>query len=368
MNYAKSRQAIEKNRNEMGELQAQASSMKKINKPSDDPVAMTKILTARSELQGVNQYLKNLEVAKQFLNYTDQALEELTNALVRAKELTLSQANDPSANADSRKAVAAEIAQIYDHVVQVSNRRMNDRFIFGGYMTTKKPFNDQGDYSGDKGEMMIEVTKGTYVPMNVPGSMVFYGEDLAKQNMARISKNAPTTTEQLDVSVKEHRELYVPQEHQEKKSDFDIEDSVQTRGPASTRATVRNDNSEAKNLKYSKEQSEFGENIFATLTALQGALQTNDKSGIQDSLDRIDKSIDQAVQSRAKVGSRATQLEATMQTLYGTNFNERANLSNIEDTDSFEIFSEMSKNENALKATMASSAKILQPSLLDFLR
>src|SRR5690606_7028036 len=105
-------QSINKNREQMHDLQTQSASMKKLNKPSDDPVSMTKVMTSKSEVMGANQYLKNLDVARGFLMSTDQALDELTQVLVRAKELALSQANDASASEDTRRAVALEVGQM----------------------------------------------------------------------------------------------------------------------------------------------------------------------------------------------------------------------------------------------------------------
>src|SRR6187402_262019 len=98
MNYAKTKIALEKNRSEMSDLQTQAASQKRVNKPSDDPVGTTQLLSSRTDAKGIEQYLKNLDFAQSFLNFTDQSLDEITGALTRAKELTLAQANDASAS------------------------------------------------------------------------------------------------------------------------------------------------------------------------------------------------------------------------------------------------------------------------------
>ncbi len=47
---------------------------------------------------------------------------------------------------------------------------------------------------------------------------------------------------------------------------------------------------------------------------------------------------------------------------------DSAQLSTIEDADAFEVFTDITKNENTLKATLQTSGKLIQPSLLDFLR
>jgi flagellar hook-associated protein 3 FlgL len=42
--------------------------------------------------------------------------------------------------------------------------------------------------------------------------------------------------------------------------------------------------------------------------------------------------------------------------------------SSLEDVDTFELVSELNKSESTLKASLSSSSKLIQPSLLDFLR
>ena len=89
---------ISKNRSQMSELQNQAATQKRVTKPSDDPLASSRVLTNRIDLQGNRQFLKNLNYAKSFLEFTDQSLGDLSEILMRAKELALSQSNDGSAN------------------------------------------------------------------------------------------------------------------------------------------------------------------------------------------------------------------------------------------------------------------------------
>ena len=155
MNYEQVKTNVGKNRTEMAHLQNQAATQKRVTKPSDDPVAAARVLASRVELAGTKQYLKNLDFARSFLEYTDQSLAELTEQLVRAKELALGQANDASANELSRDVVATEIEQIYNQIVQIGNRQHGDRYVFGGFKTTQSPFSYEGKYKGDTGEMMV---------------------------------------------------------------------------------------------------------------------------------------------------------------------------------------------------------------------
>lgn len=350
MNYAKTKIALNKNRSEMSELQTQAASQKRVNKPSDDPVGTTKLLSSRTDSKGIEQYLKNLDFAQTFLNFTDQSLEDVTNALLRAKELALSQANDPSSSESTRKAVATEIRQLYNQALQVANRKLGNRFVFGGYGTTDTPFKTDGAYQGDRGEIMIEINKGAYVAMNLPGDIVFLGRDAKTSGV--LNSVPANQGELIETQMNEIKDKV------EKEIDKNF---GSIRGPASS--------SENKESDFG-EMSVFmeGENIFRVLANLETGMVSNDKATIQDSIDKIDVAMDQIVHARAKVGSRVMNLQSTIDSLQKASVDEKTKQSNIEDVDAFEIFSNLSQNESTLKATMSTSAKILQPSLLDFLR
>ncbi len=111
MNYDQVKSNISKNRTEMADLQNQAASQKRVNKPSDDPLAATRVLQPRTEIGSGQQFLKSVSQAKTFLEYSDQAIGELTEIINRAKELALGQANDPTSNPTARSAVSQEIDQ-----------------------------------------------------------------------------------------------------------------------------------------------------------------------------------------------------------------------------------------------------------------
>src|ERR1700754_4644099 len=102
---------VGKNRKQMQELQNQAATQKRVTKPSDDPLAASRVLSNRIDLQSNQQFTKNLGYAKSFLEITDQALNDISEVLVRAKELAINQSNDASANEESRRVVATEVEQ-----------------------------------------------------------------------------------------------------------------------------------------------------------------------------------------------------------------------------------------------------------------
>lgn len=336
------RNNVGKNRSEQADLQNQAATQKRVTKPSDDPVASARILSSRVDLAGNKQFLKNLNYAKSFLEFTDQSLGELTENLVRAKELAINQASDASGNQGSRALVAAEVEQIHNQLVSIGNRKLGERFIFGGYRTTTAPFNLEGRYFGDSGEMLIHSDKPTFMAMNVPGDYVFLGQGRSK-------------TPPQAVTIEEFH-AQSPDPLKAKLGEI-APTPTEVRGPSSI-----------DNLRSKAEPLPDGVNVFNALKALEISLRTNDKAGIQESLDTLDRSITQVVQARAEVGSRVTALNNIFETLQKAKVDNQTDISQQEDADVFSVVSDINKNESALHATMQTSTKMIQQSLLDFLR
>lgn len=171
--------AINKAKSRLENLQLKGSNLKAITRPSDNPIANVESLTIDS-IQGDNkQYIRNSDFAVLQLNTTEKALEELNDLLMKAKEIAIAQSSD-FYDADIRKNVSKEIGQIYNQALTIANKRVGNRYIFAGHSTLKTPFNIYGDYAGDNGHTHLEVAKDFFIPINLHGKEVFFGEDIHK--------------------------------------------------------------------------------------------------------------------------------------------------------------------------------------------
>jgi flagellar hook-associated protein 3 FlgL len=360
MAYEQVNSNIAKNRTQMSELQNQAATQKRVTKPSDDPLAAARVLATRVDLQGNKQFSKSLAYARSFLEYTDQSLAELTEALVRAKELAISQANDASGSESTRRVVAAEVSQLHGQLVQIGNRKLGDRFIFGGYKTQSTPFDITGNYQGDQGEMLIHVDKESFLPMNVPGSRIFLGDGF--------TPDGPRFAEPLQAkTIEELEQQQIEQVQKESQKPTDV------RGPASLRTAVHpnartgNENGELM-VQAGRQTDTGGVNLFRVLKDFETSLRTNSKEGIQDSLDVLDQAISQIVLTRATVGSRAGALDSYTQAKEKEKVENQIQISQLEDADIYSTVSDINKTEATLQATLQTSGKLIQKSLMDFIR
>ncbi len=343
MNFEQVKSSLAKNRTEMADLQMKAATQKRVTRPSDDPIAASRVLSARTDITTGQQFMKSIEQARAFLEFSEQSLAELTEVLTRAKELALSQANDASANDISRKATAAEVEQLFQQAVQIGNRKLGDRFLFGGFKTTRAPFDREGRYYGDNGEIKISIQKEGAVAMNVPGDRVFLGRNL----------DAPATTGP-------DRPMPGPMP------------SMEIRGPASEagelsgETNIQEERQEITGLAYSWKSQ--GVNIFQILKDLAVGLRANDKQAVQESVDLLDEATAQVILIRSLIGSRVSTLNGAMESHQKGQVDAKTLQSQLEDVDTFELVTDLNKSESTLKAALATSGKLLQPSLLDFLK
>ncbi len=344
MNYEQVKSNIAKNRSEMIDLQSQAATNKRINKPSDDPVGTAKVLALRTDGLGNQQFMKNMEMAKNFLGYTETALSDISGLIVRAKELAVGQASEASSNAETRIATSAEVDQMFGDLVAAGNRRLGERYIFGGYKTTNSPFGNLGEYSGDQGRIKVEISKGVFAAVNLPGDRVFLGNNNGISLIPEDRRGSNTPNYPA-----------VPQSEFEPANELIIQDPIEVRGPASIKTE-------------SNAGMPQGENIFNVFKTLSDGLRANDTVVVQSTLERLDSALEQVVLARSQVGARMASIQNTYESLAKGKIDDSTLLSSIEDADAFEVFTDITKNENALKAALQTSGKLIQPSLLDFLR
>lgn len=123
----------------MQKYQYQLSTGKKLQNLSEDPVGILKSMTARVKIARLNQHQKNVDSARTFLTQTETNLMELNKLLQSAYE-TAVQLNNDTYSENDRAATAAYIKELRDHVLDLGNGQESELYIFGGYATTQRPF------------------------------------------------------------------------------------------------------------------------------------------------------------------------------------------------------------------------------------
>ena len=111
-----------------------------------------------------------------------------------------------------------------------------------------------------------------------------------------------------------------------------------------------------------------GRNVINTLFKLKQAMEYDDTFAILGSLANLDSGLETINESRAIYGAVARRIMSTEATHQQNIVDQQDQISNIEGADLVEAASEFAAMEAALQASLSSTARIIQPSLLDFLR
>lgn len=263
--------------NRISKLQDQISTQKKFTKPSDDPVAAMMGMNYRSDVNKIEQYTRNISEVNNWVDSTDDALNQAVLVLQRVRELTV-QASNGTYEGDQRQAIAEEIKQLQAHMVDIGDTQVGDKYIFNGKDTNIRP--SENGFS--TGEVKFEVFAGITMPANIEGKPLF-------------------------------------------------------------------------------------ENADAAIQSLYDSLMNND-SNINDHLASIDDTMNKFLAARSIIGAKQNRVELMENRLASQEVFSKEILSQNEDIDIEKAIVEFTTQESVHSAALSIGARIIQPSLVDFLR
>ncbi len=111
----------------------------------------------------------------------------------------------------------------------------------------------------------------------------------------------------------------------------------------------------------------FGEALDAS-EQLAAALYSADHAAVRDTLSALDTALDRLLSAEAELGARANRVETIQARMGEFEVQLRELLSVREDADVAELVMQLRLQENVYQAALAVGARLVQPSLVDFLR
>ena len=152
-------------------LQAQASSGKRIQVPSDDPQGTSISMQLRSQQAADDQFSRNSDFANARLGVIDTALQAISNQLTAARSLVVS-SQDGERSDDSRAAISTQIGQIKDQLTALYNSQYLGRPVFGGTSPSGVTLDATNTYVGDGNPVMVQLSATTTVRTDVDGASI----------------------------------------------------------------------------------------------------------------------------------------------------------------------------------------------------
>ena len=115
----------------------------------------------------------------------------------------------------------------------------------------------------------------------------------------------------------------------------------------------------------------FGEGngqLFAVLQRISDGIRAGDMDGLAKNLGDLDGAADLMKSTLSDIGARYNRLTQMKQTAQDRTLAVTSQLSDVEDVDLPKAIMEMQLQQTSYQAALAASAKVIQPSLIDFLR
>jgi flagellar hook-associated protein 3 FlgL len=108
-------------------------------------------------------------------------------------------------------------------------------------------------------------------------------------------------------------------------------------------------------------------NLFLTLRDLVEKLESGNISGVSNVIERLDQRLDKILGVRADIGAKTNRVELAEERIKDININLESLQSKTEDADLAEVIMRLKMDENVYQASLAAGARLIRPSLVDFL-
>lgn len=291
---------VNKNLHGLSKAQEQMQSGKKFQLPSDDPIGVSKSLKYHTDLSRIEQYKRNVDDATSWMEITESAVSQIGDVMQRVRELTVQAANGSNTGDDKEK-VSAEIKELKEQIIKISNTKYAGRGIFSGYKTADDLIDEDGKYNIDlkiDEKTKYNVGAADTIDVNIVGTELFGSESGYKNDVSK----------------------------------------------GDTPEMIR---------------------VFDKLIT---GLDTDNSESIDESLGEIDDTIDNLLSVRATIGAKTNRLELNKNRLEDQTLSVTKLLSKNEDADLAEVIIDLKTRETVYQASLQAGARIIQPSLIDFLR
>lgn len=394
-----------RNMEKMIKVQSDISSGKRNRVPRENPVEVSHSIMYNRVLFELEQFERNIEDGRARLRTADSALGSATDILQRIRELGVQGANGVYSKED-RALIATEIEQLLEELVTIANTKFKGKALFGGNETLEDPFKvlrtyskhadrtviDRVEYYGDMGKINREIEQGAILAVNSPGNEVFWAEtsslfssvdatnyvvpedSVVRINGVRINFKAGDNIEMIvnrinraNIPVRASvnrmnggiiletssaRDIWVE----------DIEGSTVMQDIG-----VISGGNPPKNI--SPTARYFGGTVFDMVMRLRDSLYMNDAEDAGSrALGGMDLALENLLKYRAELGAKENRLEIAQARIIHERTDIEEVLAKNEDVDIAETITRLRMLEVAHRAALGVSARIIQPTLLDFLR
>lgn len=326
----------------MNNIYVQMASGKEIQKPSDDPIIASKSLKFQFILNDIDQYLNNANDAKSWMEISENALDGIKDIINATKELSLQAANDTMTDED-KMMLNEQVTQMLSQLIEVGNTNYAGSYIFAGYDVNQQPFSDEATNLGPPLLNYNDMTSGDggifYETSDDSAILDYYGslESIGEEDMDENIIYHISTDGYVDINV-EGYEIF--------DKDTNIYNTL-------TQFQMYLNGEEV----YKRVDSSVDPPIVETV-----------EIDIDEIISDLDTELSDIVTLIAGTGSKIAYTELAIARLDADYFTYTSLLSETEDVDIAKASMDLASAEVVYEASLSVGAKIIQPTLVDFIK
>ena len=418
---------MQKSSGKLQDIQIQMASGRRLNKTSDDPIGAARSQDIVTTISSQKQLLQNIDDNIAWLQRSELEIGHINEVLGQIRTLAISQAGSDS-NEESRQMVAREFSIARKILFDSGNAREGKLYLFSGIKSLSPALKKNGIFQPAKVEVggvvqkdirelldvkqfrsqfegfssnnyRIRVTKGgvwgqARVNISDDGGRTWSKEQTLRPLTHVFNPDGKLNDQVLLKFSDEEGRLgnVLPKQfdfNSEKSAEFDLDalgiifpegiEFVYQPNPEVTyngsihkkEALISNGlsipvNVTAQELLFG--EGEEGVDTFSLLVAMERALLGNDGIAIAERLGELDLAQNQVLKQQADVGNIVRELYSTKSQLGNQQFEKERQLSDIQDLDIAEATVDLKVAEANNKLSLNTGARLIQPSLSDFLR
>lgn len=170
----------------------QLASLKEVNKASDNPLLVSKILDLNVSISQNTSYATTISDAREWTNTQDGALQIVEKSMNNIRNIVVAVNNSGALTDAEFKAYRSELQQEIGTVVDAMNTNYDGRYIFGGTRTTEPPFsttaNANGEvnglkYNGDENDLPREISNGVSIDLLTNGNSIMTAQGTQSRDL-----------------------------------------------------------------------------------------------------------------------------------------------------------------------------------------
>lgn len=183
---------LDRTSDKLATLQLQAATGKRMNRPSDDPTAISPVLSARTQIQTSDRYIETIASGLDRIDNSDGYLDDIENTMVRLKEINVATINGSLSDVDM-ETFADEVHQLRASLIDSANAQVDGKYMYGGFAEKTEPFTlnpaydpdlyDETNpntypvlYHGDSGQVDFEIAPNELIRVNALGNEFMMGD------------------------------------------------------------------------------------------------------------------------------------------------------------------------------------------------